>query len=325
MKLLLWHQYDDARLNVIKKQLSSDWEISLWNEKDGDDALARMRDEVDAIVSMFWSKEFLPASNMKLIHLPGAGLDGIDFNSVPTDCAVCNVYEHEIGIAEYCVASLLDWEIGLGQMHQRMRQGDWTGSFVLNDGTHGELFGKTVGFLGYGRIAMETAKRLRPFGLKLMARTRTPSKTDDSIDDIGPIEDLHSMLRECDYLIVACPLTAATKGLVDADALAALGKKAVVMNVGRGQVIDEQALYTACRDQVIAGAIIDTWYQYPQNADEAMWPSQFAFHRLDNVRMTPHGSGWSAGLFPRRWAFIAENLNRLSAGRELLNRVTSGD
>lgn len=325
MKLLLWHQYDDARLNVLKQKLNNDWEILLWRESDGEARLSEMRNQVDAIVSMFWARDHLPATNMKLIHLPGAGLDGIDFDAVPSDCKVCNVYEHEIGIAEYCVASLLDWEIGLSRMQSGMRQGDWTGSFVLNNGTHGELSGKTIGFLGYGRIAMETAKRLRPFGVKVIARTRTPSKTDESVDEIGPISDLNSMLEQCDYLIVSCPLTNETKGIIDRRALESLGKNGVIINVGRGPVIDEEALYLACRDHTIAGAIIDTWYQYPASADEACWPSRFAFHSLDNVKMTPHASGWSAGLFPRRWSIIAENLNRLSTGRDLINLTTSSE
>ncbi len=325
MKLLLWHQYDDARLQVLRQNLSDDWEILRWRESDGEARLAQLRNEVDAIVSMFWSRDNLPAENMKLIHLPGAGLDGIDFSAVPNGCKVCNVYEHEIGIAEYCVASMLSWEIGLSQMQSRMRQGDWTGSFVLNDGTHGELFAKTVGFVGYGRIAMETAKRLRPFGVKILARTRTPSKTDDSVDEIAAIDELDSMLERCDYLIVSCPLTDETRGIINRPAFEKLKDTAVVINVGRGPVIDEEALYLACRDRVIAGAIIDTWYQYPTSPDEACWPSRYAFHLLDNVKMTPHASGWSAGLFPRRWSIIAENLNRLSAGSELINLASSSD
>jgi len=322
MKLLLWHQYDDERVSVLKARLDDLWEIVYWKESDGADALAKLRNEADAIVSMYWSADDLPADKLKLIHLPGAGLDSIDFAAVPRDCQVCNVYEHETGIAEYCIAAMLEWEIGLCRKYQGMKVGDWTGSFVLNDGTHGELHGKTVGFLGYGRISMETARRLKPFGVRTIARTRTPSKRDDAIDDIGPISDLQSMLGQCDYLIVACPLTAETTGIIDAAAFASMRNDAVIINVGRGPVIDEAALFQACRDDTIGGAIIDTWYQYPDSPDDATWPSRFAFQSLDNVRMTPHASGWSAGLFPRRWSIIADNLNRLARGEELINRVT---
>jgi len=322
MKLLLWHQYDDERVKVLKERLDDLWEIVYWKESDGADALAKLRNEADAIVSMLWSADCLPANRLKLIHLPGAGLDSIDFASVPADCQVCNVYEHEIGIAEYCVAAMLEWEIELCRKYRGMKVGDWTGSFVLNDGTHGELHGKTVGFLGYGRISMETARRLKAFGVRTVARTRTPSKRDDAIDDIGPISDLQSMLEQCDYLIVACPLTAETTGIIDAAAIALMRDNAVIINVGRGPVIDEEALFQACRDGLIGGAIIDTWYQYPDSPDDATWPSKFAFQSLDNVRMTPHASGWSAGLFPRRWSIIADNLNRLANGEKLINRVT---
>jgi len=325
MKLLLWHQYDDQRVKVLKEKLDDAWEICYWKESDGGEALARLRNEVDAIVSMFWSSTDLPADQLKLIHLPGAGLDGIDFGALPTGCRVCNVYEHEIGIAEYCVASMLEWEIQLCQKYHGMKVGDWAGSFVLNDGTHGELYGKTVGFLGYGRISMETAKRLKSFGVRTIARTRTPSKRDEFIDKIGPISDLKSMLTQCDYLIVACPLTSETRGIIDSSAFSSMRDSSVIINVGRGPVVDEQALYQACRDRVIAGAIIDTWYQYPASPDEAVWPSKFAFQSLDNVKMTPHASGWSAGLFPRRWSIIADNLNRLAKGEDMVNQVTASE
>jgi len=324
-ELALWHQYDDARLEVIRDVLDPEWTITLWDKSDGDASLSDLRKRADAIVSMSWTEQMCPADNLKLIHLPGAGLDAIDFNSVPDGCSVCNVYEHEIGIAEYCIASILELEVGVSAMHRRMRSGDWEGSFVLDSGPHGELFGKTVGIIGYGRIGSETARRLKAFGVTVMARTRTPSKTDAFVDDIGPMTDLDSMLGACDYVIVACPLTDATRDLMDAQRFSAMKSSGIVINVGRGSVINEQALYEACRDRRIGGAIIDTWYQYPKNADDAKWPSQYAFHRLDNVIMTPHASGWSAGLFKRRWTIIGENMNRVLKGEPLVNRVTAAD
>jgi len=287
--------------------------------------LALWRARADAIVSMSWTEQMCPADNLKLIHLPGAGLDAIDFAAVPNGCSVCNVYEHEIGIAEYCIASILEIEVGVSSMHRQMRAGNWEGSFVLDSGPHGELFGKTVGIIGYGRIGSETARRLKAFGVTVMARTRTPSKTDEFVDDIGSMDDLESMLGVCDYVIVACPLTDATRDLMNVSRFGAMKTSGILINVGRGSVVNEEALFEACRDRRIGGAIIDTWYQYPKGPDEAVWPSKFAFHRLDNVIMTPHASGWSAGLFKRRWTIIGENLNRVLKGEPLVNHVTASD
>lgn len=324
-ELGLWHQYDDARLSIIKDVLDPEWKITLWDKHDGPDRLAELRQRADAIVSMSWNEQMLPADNLKLIHLPGAGLDAINFDVVPAGCSVCNVYEHEIGIAEYCVAAILEIEVGVSTMHRNMRSGNWQGSFVLDDGPHGELFGKTVGIIGYGRIGSETARRLKAFGVKVMARTRTPSKVDEYVDDIGAMDDLESMLGVCDYVIVACPLTDATRDLMNPARFSQMKNSAVLINVGRGSVVNEQALFEACRDRTIGGAIIDTWYQYPKSADEAVWPSKFAFHKLDNVIMTPHASGWSAGLFTRRWTIIGQNMNRILKGEPLVNHVTAAD
>ena len=89
---------------------------------------------------------------------------------------------------------------------------------------------------------------------------------------------------------------------------------------GRGDIIEEKALYEACRDRTIGGAIIDTWYRYPKDNTPLM-PSEFPFQDLDNILMSPHASGWSAGLLDRRWSFIAANLDRLANGEDLVNTV----
>jgi phosphoglycerate dehydrogenase-like enzyme len=94
---------------------------------------------------------------------------------------------------------------------------------------------------------------------------------------------------------------------------------AVLMNVGRGAVIDEKALYDALASRQIGGAVIDTWYQYPTPAQAECAPSQYDFSALDNVLMTPHMSGWTTGTVRRRQETLADNIGRLSRGESLLN------
>jgi phosphoglycerate dehydrogenase-like enzyme len=132
------------------------------------------------------------------------------------------------------------------------------------------------------------------------------------------------MLGRCDYAVVSCPLTDDTRGIIDAAALAALGPGGVIVNVGRGPVIDEDALWQALSTRRIAGAIIDTWYRYPESGASQCFPSKHPLHTLDNVILSPHASGWSAGLQDRRWSVITDNMNRLSAGETLLNRISPG-
>ena len=97
---------------------------------------------------------------------------------------------------------------------------------------------------------------------------------------------------------------------------------ALILNVGRGAVIDEHALFEALQQKTIGGAIIDTWYQYPNAEKPHCAPSQFDFASLSNVLMTPHMSAWTEGTVQRRKQIIAENINRLCAGQALLNVLT---
>ncbi len=96
---------------------------------------------------------------------------------------------------------------------------------------------------------------------------------------------------------------------------------AVILNVGRGPAIDERSLYEALEDRRIAGAVIDTWYQYPSSTQPRMLPSALPFHELPNVVMTPHMSGWTTGTINRRKQTIADNIGRLADGRPCVNVV----
>jgi phosphoglycerate dehydrogenase-like enzyme len=95
--------------------------------------------------------------------------------------------------------------------------------------------------------------------------------------------------------------------------------EAVLINVGRGPVIDEQALFDALKQRRIAGAVIDTWYQYPSHAQAQCAPSQLDFASLDNLVMTPHMSGWTEGTVRRRQQTLADNITRLAQGQPLIN------
>ena len=126
-------------------------------------------------------------------------------------------------------------------------------------------------------------------------------------------------MASADTVVVSLPLTDDTKNLVNASALAAMRPDAVLMNVGRGAVIEEKALYDALKTRHIGGAVIDTWYQYPTPMQSECAPSKFDFAALDNVFMTPHMSGWTAGTVRRRQETLAENIGRLSRGEPLIH------
>jgi phosphoglycerate dehydrogenase-like enzyme len=322
VKLLIKKVDDDGRLALIPDFLETPWTMVAVDSSDPV-ALAAALSDADAMVSMNWPKDMPPAPRLRLLHLPGAGTDDIAFDSVPPAAAVCNVFEHEVGIAEYVMAGMLQWAIGIPRMDAALRQGHWYGSH-LSGPRHGELHGQTLGIVGYGRIGRETAQRAKAFGMKLVACSRTPRPGDGFVDRVEGMEALPRLLAAADYVLLCLPLDARSSGLIGAGELAAMKPGAVIINVARGGLIDERALYEACRDRRIGGAIIDTWYRYPRQGDTQGEPANLPFRELDNVIMTPHGSGWTEGLRPRRCRFIAQNLDRLVRGEPLANVVRPG-
>ena len=278
--------------------------------------------DADAMISMNWRADMPPAPKLRLLHLPGAGTDDIAFEAVPPQTTVCNVFEHEIGIAEYVLAAMLQQVVGIPRMDAALRRNDWYGSHLCGP-RHGELYGQSLAIVGYGRIGREVAARARPFGLKLLACSRTPRPGDGLVGQVAPMSDLDSLLAQADFVLLALPLDGSTAGLIGQARLSLMKPTAVIINVARGALIAERALYEACRDRRIGGAVIDTWYRYPASGETRGAPSDLPFHELDNVIMTPHGSGWTEGLLPRRCRLIAHNLDCVARGEPLQNVVHS--
>lgn len=311
MKLVIKQIDTDGRLAFLPGFLDPGWRIETVDSDDADAFAATMRD-ADAIVSIAWRAPVPPCPSLRLLQLPGAGSDGIDFALVPATAYVCNCHEHEIGIAEFVFAVMLEHVIGCRSMDASLRRGDWTGSYLCGP-VHGELYGKTLGIVGYGRIGQEVARRAEAFGMRVLACSRTPRQ--DTAVTVEAMNRLNDMLGECDFVLVAAPLTDATRGLIGERQFAAMKRSAFIINVARGLVIDERALFDALDTHRIAGAAIDVWYRYPQQGSRFSPVSSLPFDKLDNLIMTPHASAWTDGLLPRRNRAIADNLNRLIRGQ----------
>jgi len=319
VKLIIKKIDDDGRLSMVPGYLDTRWDIQV-ADSDEPAAFARALADADALVSMSWRGEVPPTPKLRLLQLPGAGTDDIDFARVAPLTTVCNCFGHEIGIAEYAMAAMLEWTVKLRAMDAALRAGDWTGSYLCGP-RHAELHGKTLGLIGYGRIARETARRADAFGMRLIACSRSERQNEPVIGRVAGMDALPRLLAESDFIVVTAPLTEHTRGLIDAHAFERMKPGAFIVNVARGTIIDEAALYEALRTRRIGGAAIDVWYAYPQQGGRRAQPSRYPFAELDNVIMTPHASAWTDGLLPRRNRAIAENLNRLARGEPLLNVV----
>lgn len=319
MKLLIKNVDNDGRLALVPEFLQTNWTIDVADPEDRKELEGKLAD-ADAMISMNWARNMPLAPKLRLLHLPGAGTDDIAFDTVPAQATVCNVFEHEIGIAEYVLSAMLQSVIGIPRMDAALRRGEWYGSHLAGP-RHGELYGQTVGIVGYGRIGREVAARARAFGMNILACSRTPRAGDGLVERVEPMEKLDAMLAQSDFVLLAIPLESSTAGLIGGERIAKMKPSAFLINVARGALIDEIALYEACRDRRIGGAAIDTWYRYPAQGEVRGEPSSLPFRDLDNVIMTPHGSGWTEGLRPRRCRLIAQNLDRLARGEPLVNVV----
>jgi phosphoglycerate dehydrogenase-like enzyme len=319
VNLLIKTSDNDGRFARVPEFLTTEWHIEVADERDRKSFAEALRG-AHACISMQWPEDMPAAPSLRLLHLPGAGTDAIDFAAVPAATTICNVFEHEIGISEYVMASMLQWVIPIPRLQADLRRGQWHGSYLFGP-VHGELFRKTLGIIGYGHIGREVAKRADAFGMKVLACSRTARTGDSVVAAVQGMEHLGAVLAESDFVLLALPLAESTSGIIGSDQLAAMKPTGVIINVARGALIDEAALYAVLRDRRIGGAVIDTWYRYPSAETKQCEPSRFPFHELDNVIMTPHASGWTDQLIYRRNRVIANNLDRLARGEPLINVV----
>ena len=254
----------------------------------------------------------------RLFHAPAAGTDAVNTALLPAQCTLANCFGHENAIAEYVIAALLMRHVPLARADQDLRQQRWTYWAGRPTALRTELGSQTLGLLGFGHIAQTVAQRAKAMGMRVHVANRSPI-SHPTVDQSWTLDALHDFMGSADAVVVSLPLTDNTLGLVNAQALAAMRPDAVLMNVGRGAVIDEKALYDALAARQIGGAVIDTWYQYPTPTQTECAPSQYDFAALDNVLMTPHMSGWTAGTVRRRQETLADNIARLGRGEALVN------
>jgi phosphoglycerate dehydrogenase-like enzyme len=225
--------------------------------------------------------------------------------------------------AEMAFALLLAAAKAIVPLDRALRRDDW--SARLRPLPSVLLSGKTALLLGYGAIGRHVARMCRGMGMRVLALRRNGDAGLDEFVEIHPAGSLRDLLPRADALIVSLPLTAETRGLIGARELALMPRGAVLVNVGRGPVVDEGALYRALKEGTLGAAGIDVWYTYPDDDEKASAtpPSTYPFGELDNVVLSPHRGGLAEEPDQRRerLAALAEIINALARGEEAPNRV----
>ena len=303
----------------IGQQLTTDWTVTAWNEDEPFERFVELAPQADAIVGGRIVGDWPAVPRLKLYQIPFTGHEWIGPADVPAGCTVCNAYGHEIAIAEYILAGILEWEIGLTRYDREFRAKGWQGRQPGIGPNHGEVMGKTLGIVGYGHIGIAAAARAAAFGIRTIAVSRTARPVPPPLARLDTMDGLDRLLDESDYVLMTVPLAEDTRSLLDERRLALMKPDAFLINVGRGRTIDEKALFDALSARRIGGALLDVWYGYPTDEEPDRPPSKFPFATLDNVVMTPHCSSRSEASRIRRWMTVPRNLDRLARGEALEN------
>lgn len=275
----------------------------------------------DVVISNSLSADEARRLRCRLLHVPGAGSEQIACQALPAGTTVCNVYGHEVPIAEFTLHAILEHVLQLWQYPARLDADGWQRSYTAR-AQHDEAYGKTVAIVGFGHIGQEIGRRARAFGMNVIAVTRSGRRGPAELaQEYLAVSALDEVLPRVQSLVLCCPLDDSTRGLIGARQLELLPAGALLVNVARAEVVDEQALYEALGRQRPARAVLDVWYQYPKKGQNPVPPSRWPLYELANVRCTPHISAITPALLDRRYGFMARNIERLQQGLPLDNVI----
>jgi phosphoglycerate dehydrogenase-like enzyme len=268
-------------------------------------------------------EHLLASPNLTALVVPWAGLPEAtrDLMLEFPHIAVHNLHHNARPVAEMAITLMLAAAKTIVPADRALRAHDWRPRY--RDTPSLLLAGRTALVLGYGAVGRIVADLCRALGMVVVATRRGCGEPPEGPDEVHPATALRELLPRADALIICLPLTPQTEDLIGPAELALLPPGAVLVNVGRGRIVNEAALYHALRDGRSLAAGLDTWYNYPADAEARAGtpPSAFPFHELDNVVMSPHRAGHSDQTENLRMVHLARLLNAAAAGEPMPNRV----
>lgn len=325
--LLLSHHVAHTRgVEIARSAQASGLELDLLVLPE--DREARLPDELCASVELaFFSGDVFPdrsrqffatlrkAPKLKWLHVFNVGVD----HPIYTEMMARGVRITTSGgstaqpIAQTAIAALLMLAREFPRWIEAQRERRWEpmrGQNVPRD-----LAGQTAVIVGLGHIGKEIARLARVLGLNVIGVRRSARTSADRVDELYPPQGLADLASRADWLILACPLTQETRGMVDAALLAQLPRHARLINIARGEIVEEAALIEALREGRLAGAYLDVFEQEPLPQDSPLW-------NMPNVLVSPHNSSAAAGNERRVFDIFLENLGRMARNETLLNEAS---
>lgn len=248
--------------------------------------------------------------NLKWIQLLSAGINQVPIDKVlKRDIALTNNRGgYSIPIAEWIVMKILEMLKGSKEFYHKQQEKIWKMDTSLL-----ELYGKTVGFIGTGSIAQEAAKRLEGFGVEIIG-FNTSGKKAEHFHHCFSIDEVEKAISKCDIIVIAAPYTDKTHHLVNESLINSMKDDVYLVNIARGNIIDEKALIANLKSGKIKKAALDVFQVEPLPEESPLWD-------MDNVIISPHNSWASDMNAHRRYQITYANMKRYIKGEELINLV----
>jgi glycerate dehydrogenase len=284
-----------------------------------DDEVREVLGQADVLLGWHLGEELPPgtlqdSARLRFVQLLSAGADSVDYAALPERLLLAsNVGAYAQPMAEYVMAVTLALARRLPQRHAEMARGEfgmWKPVLTLD--------GALCVILGFGGIGRATARMIRAFGARIHA-VNTSGASSETTDFIGTLAGLDEVLAEADVLVVALPLTRATRGLIGARELALMKPEAILVNVGRAAIVEEQALYEHLRDHPDFCAGLDAWWHEP--GPGSAFSTEYPFFDLPNMIGSPHNSGVTDGALQVGVRMAAENVRRFLRGEAVIGVV----
>jgi len=275
----------------------------------------QLRDSEIVFTISLRPEQFAVAKKLRWIHAPAAAVHQLLIPEVVnSDVVVTNAREvHGPVVAEHVIAVIFALAKKIPQAVRLQQRRVWGQELIWNDGPKPcELAGATLGLIGLGSIGREVAGRASALGMRVIGvREHAEREKPPCIEEVFSSDRLDQMLAQSDYVVLAAPLTPATRGLMNAKRLRSMKPDAYLINVGRGPLIDDAALIEALSERRIGGAALDVFEQEPLPEDSPLW-------NLDNLLITPHTAALTEKLWQRHYDLFSQNLRRYLEGEALL-------
>jgi len=272
---------------------------------------------VDAEIAVAWSirpEQIAAAKKLRWIHSPAAAVHLLIFPElVNSDIILTNAREvHGPVVAEHVIALIFALAKKIPGSVRLQEKHIW-GQQILWDELPRvrEIAAATLGMIGLGSIGRPVVRSAKALGMRVIAVREHPEKGSEGADTVFGPAQIDEVFRQADYIVLAAPVTASTKAIANAERLALVKPDACLINVGRGQLVDEPALASALREKKIGGAALDVFPKEPLAADSPLWD-------VPNLLITPHTAAFTDKLWERHYSLFSENLRRYLSGQPLL-------